>query len=67
MIRVHGQAINLVAITLTRPKDRDALLVALEQERADRRRRREPVSVVESAARWLRDYSFYPKALCANL
>ena len=60
--RVHGQAMSLVAITLTRPKDRDALLVALEQQRIDRGRRPEPVSVVEWAARWLRDYSFYPKA-----
>ena len=52
--------VELVALTLEPRADREALFVALEEQRPDRRRP-EPGTAVEWAARYLRDHALRPE------
>lgn len=56
--RVLGRLLELVAVTLSSPKDRQRLAEALEVQRLDRGRPPQPRDVVEWAARWLREDAF---------
>lgn len=57
--KVRMRLVELVARTLEPKRDREALLAALEEQRPDRRRP-EPRTPVEWAARYLRDYGLRP-------
>jgi integrase len=58
--KVRGRLLQLVALTVRRPRDRATLLASLEKQRTDRGKRPEPTSTIEWAARWLRDYGLRP-------
>lgn len=57
--RVRMRLVQLAARTLEPAGDREALLVALEEQRPDRKRP-EPRTAVEWAARYLRDHGLRP-------
>ena len=58
--KVRGRLLQLVALTVRRPRDQATLLEGLEKQRTDRGKRPEPTSTIEWASRWLRDYGLRP-------
>jgi integrase len=58
--KTRGRLLQLVALTVKRPRDQAILLEGLETQRTDRGARPDPTSTVEWAARWLRDYGLQP-------
>lgn len=64
--KVRGRLLQLVALTVKRPRDRAKLMEGLEAQRTDRGARPTPTSTVEWAARWLRDFGLRPGAVVAD-
>ena len=64
--KVRGRLLRLVAVSVDRASDREALLDGLESQKRHRGARPEPASTIEWAARWLRDVAFYPDAIAIS-